>query len=129
MKFEYHAGDPEQCKGLLTYLTASSLEEQRWLTTVFELCHSGKIRVRPVGAERIDRTIPGLPDRPCTRVSFTMELWDGYKWVPYIPQKEEVLDPNKFVRVESQPGKVVNKARIENMRITHHTPGRFVVEE
>jgi len=129
MKFEYHPGDPERDKGLLTYLTASSQEEQRWLTTVFDLCHSGNIRIRPVGAERIDKAVMGLPDRPCTRVSFTMEQWDGTKWIPYIPQKEETLDPNKFVRAEAQPGKVVNRAHSAKMRITHHTPGRFVVEE
>lgn len=125
MKFEYHAGDPENRVGILNYLTAQTTEEQRWLTTVYDLCHTGRIRITPVGAERVEKRIPGLPERACTRVSFTMEQWDGQKWIPYIPQKEESLDPTRFVRTENKTGAVAGS----NARVTRTAPGRLVVEE
>ena len=125
MKFEYHPGDPAENKGILNFLTAQSTEEQRWLTTIFDLCHAGNIRIRPVGAERVEKRMPGLPERPCTRVSFTLEKWDGNKWVPYIPQKEASLDPNQFVRAESKTGPVASP----KMRVSPSRPGHIVVEE
>jgi hypothetical protein len=125
MKFEYHAGDPEQNRGLLNFLTAQSVEEQRWLTSVFDLCHSGNIRIRPIGAERQEKRVPGLQERACVRVSFTMERWDGNKWVPYIPQKEESLDPTKFVRTENRTGAIASPTE----RVARPSPGRLVVEE
>jgi hypothetical protein len=125
MKFEYHAGDPERGTGILNILTAQSPEEQRWLTTIYDLCHAGKIRITPVGAERVEKRVIGLPERPCIRVSFTMEAWDGQKWIPYIPQKEDSLDPMRFVRTESKTGPVAGP----NARVTRPVPGRLVVEE
>lgn len=75
------------------FLTGETPEELRWLTVLRNLlAERGKARLRFMGADRMGKTVAGLPPDPVSKVCLAVE--DPEEALPGTPQAiERLLDP------------------------------------
>ena len=126
MKSEYIS--PTKERGLRFLLAAQSIEEQRLLTILRDigLDPDKDIVLRVDGAEWSDKPVRGLPDKPVTRLSITVERRSGK---PYSPKDGQPMDPTKYVQVERTSSTPVGRgAGKGNIRTVHMPNGTNIVE-
>lgn len=123
MKYEFLPGDPDIGKGFEWILTASSTEDQRFLTMLRDICMGAKIRPRVTGEKHLEKNLPGLPDRPVIALSMTLE---DEKGTPYFPKKGQSVDPSQFVNAKGEkPSRTVPNS----VKVRPGPAGSVVIEE
>lgn len=107
-------------------LRPQSVEEQRLLTIWRDRSIEGKVFLRVTGAEYSEKNILGLPDRPV--VALRLELVNA-KGEPLTIPVDAPLDPNKFVKMEANPGRLAGVGTGKGtMKVTRISDERSVIE-
>jgi hypothetical protein len=126
VKYEYFPGDPDSGKGFQWILTASSQEDQRFLSILRDVCMGSPIRPRITGEKHLEKNVPGLPDRPVIALSLTLENANGK---PYFPQRGQSMDPSQHVSSEANPGKLISYAAEKQLKLRSGPSGSVIIEE
>lgn len=102
MKIEYLPVSEEKSQGPRYFLRPQTHQEQKFLTILRDAIMGKPLRLRMIGTENSEKTIPDMPAQPVIAAAFCIEDLEGNVPPEFIPKPGDKLDVDRPIQRTEQ---------------------------